>query len=147
MISRRISVLVCILLVCSAPAFAHHLAVVTHQDNGVKNLSSAELGRIFKSETKKWPDGRDIVLVLNRNSLVAMRMLERVSGMPDGKAKALIAAHKGYFVLADSDAQVLDMVVKNRGALGVVDVRAVDSRIKVLRVDGKLPLQKAYLPD
>ena len=147
MSSGRISVLASILLVCSVPAFAHHLAVVTHQDNSVKNLSSAELGRIFKSETKKWPDGREIVLVLNKNSRVAMRMLERVSGVPDGKAKALIAAHKSYFVLADSDAQVLDVVVKNPGALGVVDVRAVDSRIKVLKVDGKLPLQKAYLPD
>lgn len=147
MFSRKIAVLVCILLVCSAPAFAHHLAVVAHHDNGVTNLSSAELGRIFKSDTKKWSDGRDIVLVLNRNSQVAMRMLERVSGVPEGKVKALLTAHKGYFVLTDSDAEVLEVVVKNPGALGVVDVRAVDSRIKVLKVDGKLPLQKEYLPD
>ena len=28
----------------------------------------------------------------------------------------------------------------------MVDVRAVDSRVKVLKIDGRLPLEKAYLP-
>jgi hypothetical protein len=31
--------------------------------------------------------------------------------------------------------------------LGVLGVRAIDSRIKVLKIDGKLPLEKDYLPD
>ena len=109
-------------------------------------MSSAELARIFKSEMKKWPDGREIVVVLNRNSAASMEILERLSGMPDGKARLFIATHKDSFVLADTDAQVLGLVSGKEGALGLVDVHKVDSRIKVLKIDGKFPLEHGYLP-
>jgi hypothetical protein len=31
-------------------------------------------------------------------------------------------------------------------AIGLVDVRAVDNTINVVRVDGKLPMESGYLP-
>src|SRR5689334_15157352 len=44
-----------------SPAFAHHLAVVVDKDNNTGSVSSANLSRIFKSEMKKWPDGKTVV--------------------------------------------------------------------------------------
>jgi hypothetical protein len=75
-----------------------------------------------------------------------MQIVERLSGMPAAKEKAFLAGHKNSFILAESDDEVLDLVAKEPGALGMVDVHGIDSRIKVLKVDGKLPLEKAYLP-
>jgi ABC-type phosphate transport system substrate-binding protein len=143
---RRVATLALFVLFWWLPAHAHHLAVVVHQQTPTETVTSGELAKIFKSEIRKWPDGRDVVVVLNRNSAVSMQILERLAGMPDEKAKTFIAAHKGYFVLTDSDAEVLELVSAKPGALGMVDVREVDSKIKVLRVDGKLPLEKGYLP-
>jgi hypothetical protein len=58
----------------------------------------------------------------------------------------LIAAHKGSIVMADSDADVLKIVQSTAGAVGLVDVRSVDNTIKLVRVDGKLPVESGYLP-
>jgi hypothetical protein len=32
------------------------------------------------------------------------------------------------------------------GAIGMIEVHSVDNTIKVVRVDGKLPMQSGYLP-
>jgi hypothetical protein len=76
-----------------------------------------------------------------------MELLQRLTQRPANKATGFMAEHKSLFVLVDSDAQVLETVAAKAGALGIVPVRAVDSSIKVLKVDGKLPLEKGYLPD
>jgi ABC-type phosphate transport system substrate-binding protein len=61
--SRFISLLV-LALVTASPCFAHHMAVVVSKENGVTAVTSAQLGKIFKTELKKWPDGKNIALVL-----------------------------------------------------------------------------------
>ena len=143
---RKLAVLLLFLSCACASAFAHHVAVVARPDNAAENLTSTELAKMLKSETTKWTDGHGIVVVLNRNSEVALRTMERLTRMPDGKARSFVANHKELFLLTDSDAEVLNAVAAKPGALGMVDVRAVDSRIKVLKIDGKLPLEKGYLP-
>ena len=48
--------------------------------------------------------------------------------------------------MADTDADVIKIVQNTAGAIGLVDVRAVDGTINVVRVDGKLPMESGYLP-
>lgn len=143
----KIATLIAVMLSCCTSAFAHHIAVITQKQSSIQNLSSAELEKIFKSDTKKWPNGREIVIVVNRNSPASMEMLQRFTRLNGDKGKAFLTQHKSLFVVVDSDGQVLDMVAARLGAIGMVDVRAIDSRIKVLKIDGKLPLEKGYLPD
>jgi ABC-type phosphate transport system substrate-binding protein len=143
---RQISTLVAIVLSCCASAFAHHVAIVAQKENSIQNLTTAELGKILKSDIRKWPNGRDIVVVINRNSTGSMDLLQRLTRLPADKAKEFVAGHKNLFVVVESDTEVLEMVAGKAGALGIVPVRAVDSSIKVLKIDGKLPLEKGYLP-
>lgn len=143
---RRITIVTLFVALTWLPAHAHHVAVVANEQNATETLSSPELAKIFKSEMRKWPGGLDILMVLNRNSAVSMQILERLANMPDSKARAFVAAHKDYFLLAGSDAEVLKVVAEKPGALGMVDVHTVDGRVKVLKIDGKLPLEKGYLP-
>jgi len=143
---RRPVVLLAFLLTFLTPCFAHHMAVVVNKDNNVGTLTAAHLSRIFRSEIKKWPDGKAVILVLHKNSAGETETLERLNKMSDSEWKTLIAAHKGSIVMAGSDAEVLKIVQSTAGAVGLVDVRSVDNTINVVRVDGKLPMESGYLP-
>ena len=49
-------------------------------------------------------------------------------------------------MFVDSDADVIKMVQSEPGAIGLIDVRSIDSSVSVVRVDGKLPMEFGYLP-
>jgi len=143
---HRVGVLLAFLLTFLTPCFAHHMAVVVNKNNKVENVTAVHLARIFRSEAKKWPDGKAVVLVLHRSSEGETETLQRLNKMSTDELKALIAAHKDSIVIADSDAEVLKIVQSTPGAIGFVDVRSVDNTINVVRVDGKLPMESGYLP-
>ena len=128
------------------PCFAHHMAVVVDKGNSVGTVSSAHLAKVFRSEIKKWPDGKSIVLVLHKDSAGESETLRRLIRVSPAEWQALITAHKESIQIADSDADVLKIVQSTPGAIGLVDVRSVDGSINVIRVDDKLPMETGYLP-
>lgn len=128
------------------PCYAHHLAVVVAKDNTVESVTSANLAKMFKAETRRWPDGKSVVLVLHRDSLTQMETLERLNKMSEDNLKAFLDSHKDLVLFADTDADLLKKVQSVPGAIGLVDVRSINDKIKVLKVDGKLPLEDGYLP-
>jgi ABC-type phosphate transport system substrate-binding protein len=142
---QRLAALLAFLLTFLTPCFAHHMAVVVNKDSSVENVTALHLGKIFRSEIKKWPDGKTIILVLHKDSAGEAETLERLIKMSAAELKAQIAAHKDI-VIVDSDAEVLKIVQTTPGAVGLVDVRSVDNTITVVRVDGKLPMESGYLP-
>jgi ABC-type phosphate transport system substrate-binding protein len=129
-----------------ASCFAHHMTVVVDKDNSVGNVTSAHLAKIFRSEVKKWPDGKDVVLVLHKTSSGEMVTLERLNKMSQSEVKAFISAHKNSIMMVDSDADVVKQVESTPGAIGLVEVHSVSSGVNVVRVDGKLPMEDGYLP-
>jgi ABC-type phosphate transport system substrate-binding protein len=143
---QRAAALLAFLVAFLTPCFAHHMAVVVNKDNNVGNVTAAHLAKIFHWDVKKWPDGKVVILVLHKDSTGETETLERLNKMTDAEWKALIAAHKDSVMLADSDAEVLKIVQSTPGAVGLVDVRAVDNTITVVRVDNKLPMESGYLP-
>lgn len=128
------------------PCYAHHMAVVVNKSNTVQNLTSAHLAKIFKSEVKKWPDGKDVVLVLHISSPDEMVTLEHLSKMTEAEVKALLASHRESIRTVESDLDVTDVVSSTAGAIGFVEVRSITSRVSVIRADGKLPMEAGYLP-
>lgn len=143
---QRVATLVAFLLTFLTPCFAHHMAVVVNKENNVENVTAAHLARIFRSDVKKWPDGKAIILVLHKDSAGETETLQRLNKMNSEELKALFVAHRDSIVTADSDAEVLKIVQTTPGAIGFVDVRSVDNTINVVRVDGKLPMESGYLP-
>jgi len=122
------------------------MAVVVNKDNDVGNVSSAYLAKIFRSDVKKWANGQPIVLILHNNSAGEAETLQHLIKVSPTEWKALIAGHRDSIQMADSDADVLKIVQNTPGAIGLIDARAVDSTINVVRVDGKLPMESGYLP-
>jgi|SRR5579885_344262 len=133
-------------VLAAVPAFAHHMAVVVDKDNHAVEISSAHLAKIFRGESRKWPDGRDIVIVLHKNSGGEAETLQRLTKMSSADLKSFLAAHKDSILTVDSDDDMLKLVGITPGAMGLVEVHAINDQVNVLKVDGKLPLEAGYLP-
>lgn len=133
-------------LACLTPCFAHHTAVVVNKDNSVDNLTAVHLGKIIRGEIKKWPDGKNIVLVLHKQSPSEAETLERLNKMTPAEWKAFVASHQDAIIFVDTDAEVLKMVQSEPGAMGLIEVHSLDNSVNVVHVDGKLPMEFGYLP-
>jgi ABC-type phosphate transport system substrate-binding protein len=143
---QRFAVLPIFLFTLLTPCFAHHMAVVVDKENNVGNVTAVHLAKMFRSEVKKWPDGKAVILVLHKDSAGERETLERMAKISVGELKALMAAHKDVILIVDSDADVLKIVQSTSGAIGFVEIHSVDNTINVVRVDGKLPMESGYLP-
>ncbi|HEY4843970.1 MAG TPA: substrate-binding domain-containing protein [Terriglobales bacterium] len=128
------------------PCFAHHMAVVVNKDNIAQNVTSAHLAKIFKGEVKKWPDGRNVVLVLHSSSSGELGTLEHLTKMSEANVRAMLAAQGDSIRTVGSDAEVIDAVATTPGAIGFVEEHSITDRVTVVRVDGKLPMEAGYLP-
>jgi ABC-type phosphate transport system substrate-binding protein len=129
-----------------APCFAHHMAVVVNKDNIAQNVTSAHLAKIFKGEVKKWPDGRNVVLVLHSSSAGELGTLEHLTKLSEANVRAMLAAQHDAIRTVGSDAEVIDAVASTPGAIGFVEEHSITDRVTVVRVDGKLPMEVGYLP-
>jgi ABC-type phosphate transport system substrate-binding protein len=128
------------------PCFAHHTAVVVNKENAVENVTSAHLAKVIRGEIKKWPNGKNILLVLHKESSGETETLERLNKMSAAEWKAFLVAHRDSIVFVETDADVLKTVQAEPGAVGFIEVHSVDNTVNVVHVDGKLPMEFGYLP-
>jgi len=145
--NMRSAIYACVFLFASlSPCFAHHTAVIVNKENAVDNVSSAHLAKIVRGEIKKWPDGRNIVLVLHKESEGEAETLERLNKMTPAEWKAFVATHREGILFVDTDADVIKQVQSEPGAIGLIEAHSIDNSVNVVRVDGKLPMEFGYLP-
>ena len=128
------------------PCFAHHTAVVVNKENAVDNVTSAHLSKIIRGEIKKWPDGKNIVLVLHKGSEGESETLEHLNKMTAAEWRGFVAAHRDQIIFVDTDSDVLKEVQSEPGAIGLIEAHSIDNSVTVVRVDGKLPMELGYLP-
>lgn len=142
---RRILTIVLLAFCLAASCAARQLAVIVDKTNKVGGLSSSDLEKVFKCDRVKWPDGKTVVLVLRDPSAPEMRTaVEKLYHMKPEELKALIAAHHATVLMVSSEEELLKSVESIPGAVGLVDVYSINSRVNVLKVDGKLPLEQGY---
>lgn len=143
---RSFCALSLVLAAMAVSAQAKQMAVVVDKSNNLGGLTVAELVKVFKFDSRKWPDGRNVVLVMRDPSSPEMRdALEKLYHMQPDELRNLIAAHRSEVVIVDSEDKVLKSVQSIPGAIGLVDVYSINGGVNVLKVDGKLPLQPGYL--
>lgn len=136
-------VCVCVL---SYAAHAKQLAVVADPTNPAANLTTYDLVKILSARMQSWPDGKPITVVLHDPSSADMQIvLRKLLNMTPDQARTFIHAHSGAIVIADSDEAVLRFVSGTRGAIGIIDLYSLTKDVKVLKVDGKLPVEQGYI--
>jgi ABC-type phosphate transport system substrate-binding protein len=131
---------------CSWTVQARQLAVIADTANPTTNMTTAELIKIVTARTPNWPDGKPIKIILRDPTCADMQLvLRKLFVMTPEQAHAFVNAHRATILLADSDAVILQFVSATRGAIGIVDLYSLTKDVKVLKVDGKLPVEQAYV--
>jgi hypothetical protein len=130
------------------------LAVVVHKSSPFDDLSSATLRKVLAGELAEWPDSRKVVLVQQApESLVYQQMLHMILHEdPKAYKRHLIQVEfQGKDVplikTLSSDEMAIKFVGNVPGAVAVIDgsnLTGAFARVKVLRVDGKLPGERGY---
>lgn len=101
--------------------------VVVNRDNPVDSVSRKELSAIFMRRTRSWPDGVDI-LPVDQPARSALR--EDFSRAIHGKSVAFVTRYWQRVIFSGrgippveeaTDAAVLELVGRDRGAVGYVD--------------------------
>jgi hypothetical protein len=130
----------------AAPAIKN-MAVVASAGSKLTDVPLADLIKMCKGANKTWPDGKGFVLVLKNPDAPEMRaaLTKLFGGAADLRA-AIAKLNETHQVVkvVDTDDDVLRIVDATPGAIGIVDVYAINSSVKVLRIDGKLPFDVGY---
>ena len=115
-------------------------------------VTLADLVKVCKAQTSRWPDGKSVTFVMRSPSAPEMKVvLEKVYGMSAKRGSGLIVAsnqaHPSHppFVIVTSDEELVNKVASIPGAVGFVDVYSINSSVAVVKVAGKLPLEPGYL--
>jgi hypothetical protein len=144
MLRTRIFVLALIVFAAQL-SFARDLAVIINKANATSTLSAADLEKLLKLGSS-WPDGKKVKIYLtNPDSAEARNILPRAYKITAADIKSLADAHRAEIQIVSSDDVVLTMVDNNPGAIGIVNVYSINSQVKVLKIDGKLPMEQGYL--
>lgn len=135
-----------------ALAQARDLAVVANKANTVNAVTLPDLVKVCKAQTNRWPDGKPVTFIMRTPSAPEMRVfIEKVYGTPESEVEELITtANRGRanhpaILVVSSDEELVNKVASIPGAVGVVDVYAINSSVAVVKVGGKLPLEPGYL--
>lgn len=144
-----ITTLVCFALAAGTVFSAiKNMAVVVSADSKLPDVTLAELTRLCKGAQKTWPDGRSFTLVLKDPGSAEMRVpIQKLFGVAPADAKTAIAKineARPLIKVVETDEDVFRTVTSTPGSVGIVDVYAINSAVKVLHVDGKLPFDVGY---
>lgn len=131
----------------SAVPAIKNMAVVASASSKLADVPLTDLTKLCKGAAKAWPDGKSFVLVLKNPEAPEMRgvVLKLFGGTAEAKtAIAKLNETRQAVKVVDSDEELLRIVDATPGAIGIVDVYAINSSVKVLRIDGKLPFDIGY---
>jgi voltage-gated potassium channel Kch len=148
--SLVLSVILCLAVMAAAAAVpaSKNMAVVVATGSKLSDMALADLAKLCKGTQKSWPDGKSFSLVIKSPESPEMRLtVLKLFGDASGDLKAAIAkvndAHS-IVKIVGSEEDLLRTVEATPGAIGILDVYAINSSVKVLRVDGKLPFDVGY---
>jgi len=145
---RASAMLGALLLTAGTFAGIKNMAVVVSAGSKLNDVSLADLTKLSKGVQKTWPDGKNFTLVIRDPESPDMRVAtQKLFGVSPGDVKALLAKlneARPTVKIVENDEDLLRTVEATPGAVGIVDVYSINSSVKVLRVDGKLPFDLGY---
>jgi ABC-type phosphate transport system substrate-binding protein len=132
-------------------AQAKDVALIANKGSAVTAVTMADLVKLCKAQTPRWPDGKAVTVVVRDPASAEMKMvLEKIYSMTPPAVNELIAtanhergAHPAIIVVS-SDDDLVHKVAATPGAVGLVDVYAINSSVDVMKVAGKLPFEPGY---
>jgi len=143
-------VILCLAGLLAAPALPgiKSMAVVVSAGSRMSDVPLADLGKMCKGVLRTWPDGKNFTIVMKDPESAEMRVaVQKLFGGTSGEIKATIAKlneSRTVVKIVENDDELLRTVGATPGAVGILDVYSINSSVKVLRIDGKLPFDLGY---
>jgi ABC-type phosphate transport system substrate-binding protein len=148
---RRVLAVALVILGGASLTQAKDVALISNKSNDAPGMTLAELAKICKGQTSRWPDGKPVSFITRDPAAPEMKLvLDKVYGMSKDEVKAVIvSANHGRadhpaIIVVESDEAVVKRVGATPGAVGFVDVYSIGGGVTVLKVGGKLPLEPGY---
>jgi ABC-type phosphate transport system substrate-binding protein len=148
--SLQVAAILCLAVLAAIAAVpaSKNMAVVVAIGSKLSDVALADLAKLCKGAQKSWPDGKNFILVMKSPESPEMRLtVLKLFGDASGDIKAAIAKvneMRASVKIVGSEEDLLRTVEATPGTIGIVDVYAINSSVKVLRVDGKLPFDVGY---
>jgi hypothetical protein len=124
------------------------MAIITAAGSKLQDVTLAELAKMCKGSQKAWPDGRSFTLVMKDPDAPEMHVVAvKLFGVGPNDLKSSIAKvneTRQVVKIVSSDEELLRTVEATPGAVGIMDVYSINSTVKGLRIDGKLPFDVGY---
>ena len=146
----RLATVICIAAVaalCAIPA-TKNMAVIVSAGSKLSDIQLADLTKMCRGGQKTWPDGRSFLLVIKDPESPEMRVtvLKLFGEASNGAKSAIVKVNESRPIIkiVSNDEELLHIVGATPGAAGILDVYSINSSVKVLRVDGKLPFDVGY---
>jgi hypothetical protein len=126
-----------------------NIAVVMSAGSKIDDVQLSELMKLCKGVQKTWIEGKSFTLVMtdpgSPDMHAAVQKLFNMSPADLKTALPKINETRVVVRIVDADTDLLHTVAEIPGAVGIVDVYAINSSVKVIRVDGKLPFDVGYV--
>jgi hypothetical protein len=104
--------------------------------------------KLCKGTQKAWPDGKNFTIVIHDPESPEMHAaVQKLFGVDAAGVKPMIEKlneSRPMIKIVQNDEDLMRTVESTPGAVGLVDVYAINSSVKVLRIDGKLPFDAGY---
>ena len=149
---RQTFILFLFLAITAALASARDLAIISNKTNSLSVITLPDFVKVCKGQTNRWPDGKSVTFIMRAPATPEMKLiLEKIYEQPEASVKDLVVtANHGRvghpaIMIVDSDEDLVNKVASIPGAVGVVDVYAINSSVAVVKLAGKLPLEPGYL--
>jgi hypothetical protein len=151
-ITRSLALLLCValllMLALSLSAALKKWAVIVPGGSKLQDVPFAEITKLCRGEKQSWSNGENFTLVMLVPEAPEMRdPVRKLFGVSSTEIKPLVAKLNGtrpFIKIVEHDEDVLRAVNATPGAIGIVDVYAINSSVKVLRIDGRLPFDPGY---
>ena len=127
------------------------IAIVTHKDTQIDNLSLDELRNIFLANQQFWPDRTRIILLVRAPQTDERAfVLDTIYQMDEAEFRQYWIAKmfraevpRGPKIVFSND-MMLELVIAIPGSISFVNADEVTDDVRVVRVDGKLPAEPGY---
>jgi hypothetical protein len=125
-----------------------NIAVVMSAGTKIEDVQLSELMKLCKGTQKTWIEGKGFTLVMTDpagpDMHSAVQKLFNMTPVDLKTALPKLNETRTVVQIVDTDTELLRTVGATPGAVGIVDVYAINSSVKVIRVDGKLPFDVGY---
>jgi ABC-type phosphate transport system substrate-binding protein len=125
------------------------VAVVVNSKNPVSNLTMPALRKLFAGETRTWPGGATVKLIIRAQGAHEREVVLRLLHFSEDEYSRywINQAYRGEGVepvAVFSNGTQKEAVISISGAIAFVDARDVKPGMKVLKIEGKMPGEGGY---